>query len=80
MHSCTKYLGGHCDIIMGSLATDSDVIFEKLKTVQRYRGAVPSPFECYLMTRSLKTLKVKIQSRWDLTFIVETYDPLTYNT
>ena len=58
MHSCTKYLGGHCDIIMGSLATDNDAIFEKLKAVQRYRGAVPSPFECYLMTRSLKTLKV----------------------
>ena len=58
MHSCTKYLGGHCDIIVGSLATSNDVIFEKLKNVQRYRGAVPSPFDCFLLSRSLRTLKV----------------------
>lgn len=61
MHSCTKYLGGHCDILMGSLATNDDVIFNKLKSVQRYRGATPSPFDCFLLTRSLKTLKVRMR-------------------
>ena len=44
-HSCTKYLGGHSDIILGCLITNEESIFQKLKQVQRTRGATPSPFD-----------------------------------
>ena len=58
MHSCSKYLGGHADIISGVLATSQDNLFRELKTIQRYRGATPSAFDCYLLQRSLQTLEV----------------------
>lgn len=58
MHSASKYLGGHADIIAGVLATSQDNLFKELKTIQRYRGAVPSAFDCYLLERSLQTLEV----------------------
>ena len=51
-------LGGHADIIAGVLATSQDNLFKELKTIQRYRGAVPSAFDCYLLERSLQTLEV----------------------
>ena len=58
MHSASKYLGGHADLIMGVLATSHPKLFKELKTLQRYRGATPSPFDCYLLERSLQTLEV----------------------
>ena len=60
-HSCTKYLGGHSDIILGCLITNEDSVFRKLKEVQRTRGATPSPFDCYLLSRSLQTLEIRMQ-------------------
>ena len=59
MHSASKYLGGHADLIMGVLATSHPKLFKELKTLQRNRGATPSPFDCYLLERSLQTLEVK---------------------
>jgi len=61
MHSCTKYLNGHSDVIMGALLMDSERLHSKLAAVQRYRGAVPSPFDCYLVLRSLATLDVRMR-------------------
>ncbi len=59
MHSASKYLGGHADIVMGVLATSHPQLFDELKTIQRYRGATPSAFDCYLLQRSLQTLEVR---------------------
>jgi len=61
MHSCTKYLNGHSDVIMGSLLMNSERLHSRLAAVQRYHGAVPSPFDCYLVLRSLATLDVRMR-------------------
>ena len=58
MHSASKYLGGHADLVMGVLATSQESLFNDLWAVQRYRGATPSAFDCYLLQRSLQTLEV----------------------
>jgi cystathionine beta-lyase/cystathionine gamma-synthase len=61
VHSTTKYVGGHSDMIGGALMVSDKALFEKLKFVQFAAGAVPAPFECFLMHRSLKTLAVRMQ-------------------
>lgn len=61
-HSTTKYVGGHSDVIGGAIATNSLEIFEKMKFLQKSVGATPSPFDCYLAMRSLKTLAVRMQA------------------
>ncbi len=58
MHSGTKYIGGHSDIIMGFLSGNDDKIMPKLRHMQNTRGAHPSSFDCYLAIRSLWTLEV----------------------
>ena len=60
-HSCTKYLGGHSDVILGCLITNQEYIFGWLKEIQRCRGATPSPFDCYLLSRSLQTLEIRMK-------------------
>ena len=60
VHSATKYLGGHSDVVGGFLALDDDVRAEELRFLQNAAGAVPSPFDCYLVLRGLKTLGVRI--------------------
>ena len=60
MHSSTKYIGGHSDMIGGALMTSNQELFEKLKFIQFAAGAVPSPFESFLMHRSIKTLAVRM--------------------
>ena len=60
--SSTKYLGGHSDIVGGSIVTkDQDLYGEKIAYLQNAVGAIPSPFDCYLLTRSIKTLSVRMQ-------------------
>lgn len=61
MHSATKYLGGHSDIIGGCIMTNDTKLYEQLKFIQFAAGAVPSPFDCYLLHRSLKTLAIRMQ-------------------
>ncbi|WP_346238294.1 cystathionine gamma-synthase [Niabella insulamsoli] len=61
MHSATKYLGGHSDVIMGALMTNSDDLKEKLFFIQKSSGAVPGPFDCFLVLRGIKTLHVRMQ-------------------
>lgn len=62
MHSSTKYLGGHSDVLGGVLITaKKDELWERIKNVQQTGGAVPSPFDCYLLTRSIKTLAYRMR-------------------
>lgn len=61
VHSTTKYLNGHSDVIGGAVITNDDALAEKLHFVQKAVGAVPSPFDCYLVLRGLKTLAVRME-------------------
>jgi cystathionine gamma-synthase len=62
MHSTTKYLGGHSDVLGGALMHRlSGPIAEKLRNIQRLGGAVPSPFDCWLLSRSLATFPMRMQ-------------------
>lgn len=60
LHSATKYLGGHSDVISGCLMTDDDKIFERLRFTQKSVGAVPSPLDCFLVMRGIKTLPLRM--------------------
>jgi cystathionine gamma-synthase len=61
VHSTTKYVGGHSDVIGGFLATNDDDLAAALKFHQYAIGAVPGPFDCYLLVRGLKTLGVRME-------------------
>ena len=61
LHSATKYLGGHSDVIGGLIATRSDEVAEKLRFHQNAAGAVPSPFDCFLVMRGLRTLAIRME-------------------
>ncbi|PSN57158.1 Cystathionine gamma-lyase [Blattella germanica] len=60
-YSLTKYLNGHTDVIMGAVTTNNEEIHNRLLFLQQYLGIVPSPFDCYLVNRSLKTLHVRMR-------------------
>ena len=60
MHSTTKYLSGHNQIIGGVLITNSDELAEKIKFIQKTVGAVPSPFDCWLTLMGIKTLSLRV--------------------
>jgi cystathionine gamma-synthase len=60
VHSATKYLGGHSDVVGGFLAVDDDGLAERLRFTQNAAGAVPSPFDAYLVLRGVKTLGVRM--------------------
>lgn len=60
MHSMTKYLNGHSDVVMGALMVRDEELYERLKYLQNAIGAVPSPFDCWLVLRGLKTLAVRM--------------------
>lgn len=61
LHSTTKYLGGHSDVIGGAVATSNDEIMEQLRFQVKTTGAVPGPMDCYLTLRGIKTLHVRVQ-------------------
>jgi cystathionine beta-lyase/cystathionine gamma-synthase len=61
LHSATKYLGGHSDVIGGLIATRSDEVAERLRFHQNAAGAVPSPFDCWLVLRGLRTLALRME-------------------
>jgi cystathionine gamma-lyase len=60
VHSCTKSIGGHSDVLMGAVCVNDGALFEALRFHQKSSGAVPSPFDCYLAQRGLKTLHVRM--------------------
>src|SRR5262249_61108415 len=61
MHSTTKYLGGHSDLLGGFAATNDPTIAERLYFLQKSLGAVPGPFDCWLVLRGVKTLGVRMR-------------------
>lgn len=60
LHSATKYLGGHSDVIGGALVGNDSDVYETLKFLQNAAGAVPGPFDCWLILRGIKTLGVRM--------------------
>jgi len=62
MHSVTKYLGGHSDVIQGSLMMNSSELKDKLYFIQKSCGAVPGPMDCFLVLRGIKTLHVRMKA------------------
>jgi cystathionine gamma-synthase len=60
LHSTTKYLGGHSDVVGGFVATNDDAISERLAFLQKSLGAIPGPFDSWLVLRGLKTLAVRM--------------------
>ena len=61
VHSATKYLGGHSDVVGGFLALNDDDLASRLRFTQNAAGAVPAPFDCYLVLRGVKTLGVRME-------------------
>ncbi|MEP7252301.1 MAG: cystathionine gamma-synthase [Ginsengibacter sp.] len=61
LHSATKYLGGHSDVVHGCLIVNDATLNEKLRFIQNSTGAVPGPQDCFLVLRGLKTLHVRMQ-------------------
>lgn len=61
MHSVTKYLGGHSDVVMGALVVNDDTLAEKLAFHQNSSGAVPGPQDCFLVLRGIKTLALRMK-------------------
>jgi cystathionine beta-lyase/cystathionine gamma-synthase len=60
VHSTTKYLGGHSDVVGGAVVSRSEVVHERLAFIQNAAGAVPGPLDCFLVLRGLKTLPVRM--------------------
>lgn len=61
VHSVTKYLGGHSDVVMGAAITNDDFLASELYRLQNSCGAVPGPMDCFLVLRGLKTLHIRMQ-------------------
>ena len=61
MHSATKYIAGHSDVILGALVVNSDKLEERLRFIQNASGAVPGPMDCFLTLRGIKTLAVRME-------------------
>jgi cystathionine beta-lyase len=61
MHSLTKYMGGHSDVVMGALIVNNDDLAQRLTFIQNASGATPGPQDCFLLLRGLKTLHVRMQ-------------------
>lgn len=61
LHSTTKYLNGHSDVIGGLIVTSNDKMHERLRNIQNAAGGIPSPFDCWLILRSTKTLAVRME-------------------
>lgn len=61
IHSTTKYINGHSDVVGGAIVTSDDALAERLRFLQNAIGAVPAPFDCYMVLRGLKTLPVRMR-------------------
>jgi cystathionine beta-lyase/cystathionine gamma-synthase len=61
LHSATKYLGGHSDLVSGIVVAKDSAIADQLRFIQNAAGAVPGPMECWLCLRSIKTLSVRMK-------------------
>jgi cystathionine beta-lyase/cystathionine gamma-synthase len=73
MHSSTKYLGGHSDVIQGALMMNDDSLRDQLYFIQKSCGAVPGPFDCFLVLRGIKTLHVRMKQHCENGIIIAHY-------
>lgn len=73
MHSSTKYLGGHSDVIQGALMMNDDSLRDQLYFIQKSCGAVPGPFDCFLVLRGIKTLHVRMKQHCENGIIIANY-------
>ncbi|XP_063283996.1 cystathionine gamma-lyase [Pelobates fuscus] len=64
MYSATKYMNGHTDVVMGLVSVNCDKLYERLKFLQNALGAIPSPFDCFLLNRGLKTLHLRMKQHF----------------
>ena len=70
MHSSTKYLGGHSDVIQGALMMNDTALREQLYFIQKSCGAVPGPMDCFLVLRGIKTLHVRMKQHCENGYVV----------
>ena len=73
MHSLTKYMGGHSDVVMGAAICKDEKIAEKLFFIQNSCGAVAGPMDCFLVLRGIKTLHVRMQRHCENASVVANY-------
>lgn len=73
MHSTTKYLGGHSDVIGGAVASSDPVLMEKIRFQVKTTGAVPGPMDCYLTLRGIKTLAIRVERSTENAKIIADY-------
>src|SRR5205807_8206038 len=70
VHSATKYIGGHSDVVGGAIMTSDDALEERLRFHQNAIGAVPSPFDCWLLLRGIKTLALRVERQSENAMVV----------
>lgn len=74
MHSSTKYIGGHSDVLGGVLITaEKTELWDKIRNIQQVGGAVPAPFDCFLLLRSIKTLAYRMEGHCKNGLALATY-------
>ena len=73
MHSATKYLAGHSDVVLGALITNNKELADRLAFIQNASGAVPGPFDCFLTLRGIKTLHVRMERHCQNAAIIAHY-------
>lgn len=73
LHSATKYLGGHSDVVHGVLIMNDETLEEKLRFIQNSCGAVPGPHDCWLVLRGIKTLHVRMQRHCENGIVIANY-------
>ena len=70
IHSSTKFLGGHSDVLGGAVLTSDDALAERMRFHQNAVGAVPSPFDCWLLLRGLKTLQLRVLRQCESALVI----------
>ena len=73
MHSSTKFIGGHSDVLGGILVAKNKELAEKLHFIQKSGGAIPSPFDAWLLLRSVKTMSMRVQKASDNAMVLAKY-------
>jgi cystathionine gamma-lyase len=73
LHSTTKYLGGHSDVIGGAIIVNDEALYQELKFLQNAVGAVPGPLDCFLVLRGIKTLAVRMRAHCENAMALATY-------
>lgn len=73
VHSVTKFLNGHSDVVGGAIATSSPPLYEQLKFIQNAAGGVPGPMDCFLTLRGMKTLHLRMQRHQENAFDIANY-------